>query len=70
MSNTGCEACGQSSAGFMAPVAGKDVVYWRSQGSRISVLRPFDGMILEQLWVDKTEQTTVQDRVVLFVVSS
>jgi outer membrane protein assembly factor BamB len=60
-----------SSGGYgidMAPVASKDAVYYSTPGSRISVLRPSDGTILEQFWVDKTDQTTVQDRVVLFVV--
>lgn len=52
------------------PVASKEAIYWSAPGSRISVLRPSDGTILEQFWVDKTEQTTVQDRMMLFFVPS
>jgi outer membrane protein assembly factor BamB len=60
-----------SSGGFsvdMAPVASKDAVYYSTPGNRIYTLQPSDGKILEQFWVDKTNQTTVRDRVVLFVV--
>jgi outer membrane protein assembly factor BamB len=60
-----------SSSGFsvdMAPVASKDAVYYSTPGNRIYTLQPSDGKILEQFWVDKTNQTTVRDRVVLFVV--
>jgi outer membrane protein assembly factor BamB len=59
------------SSGFsvdMAPVASKDAVYYSTPGNRIYALQPSDGKILEQFWVDKTNQTTVRDRVVLFVV--
>jgi outer membrane protein assembly factor BamB len=59
------------SSGFsvdMAPVASKDAVYYSTPGNRIYALQPSDGKILEQFWVDKTSQTTVRDRVVLFVV--
>jgi outer membrane protein assembly factor BamB len=51
----------------MAPVASKDAVYYSTPGSRVYVLRPSDGKILSQFWVDKTPQTTVQYRAVLFV---
>jgi outer membrane protein assembly factor BamB len=51
----------------MAPVASKDAVYYSTPGSRVYVLRPSDGKILSQFWVDKTSQTTVQYRAVLFV---
>jgi outer membrane protein assembly factor BamB len=60
-----------SSGGFavdMAPVASKDAVYYSTPGSRVYALQPSDGKILAQFWVDKTPQTTVIDRVVLFVV--
>lgn len=59
------------SSGFsvdMAPVASKDAVYYSTPGNRIYALQSSGGKILEQFWVDKTNQTTVRDRVVLFVV--
>jgi outer membrane protein assembly factor BamB len=52
----------------MAPVASKDAVYYSTPGNRVYALQPSDGKILTQFWVDKTSQTTVLDRVVLFVV--
>jgi outer membrane protein assembly factor BamB len=51
----------------MAPIASKDAVYYSTPGSRVYVLRPSDGKILSQFWVDKTPQTTTQYRAVLFV---
>src|SRR5450432_3445065 len=51
----------------MAPVASKDAVYYSTPGSRVYALRPSDGKILSQFWVDRTPQTTVQYRAVLFV---
>ncbi|MGH2495208.1 MAG: PQQ-binding-like beta-propeller repeat protein, partial [Ktedonobacteraceae bacterium] len=53
----------------MAPVASHDAVYYSTPGNRVYALQPSDGKILTQFWVDKTPQTTVQDRVTLFVVS-
>jgi outer membrane protein assembly factor BamB len=53
----------------MAPVASKDAIYYSTPGSRVYVLRPSDGKILTQFWVDKTPQTTVQYRALLFVAS-
>src|SRR5579859_325812 len=52
----------------MAPVASKDAIYYSTPGNRVYALQPSDGKILTQFWVDKTPQTTVLDRVVLFVV--
>ena len=52
----------------MAPVASKEAVYYSTPGSRVYVLRPSDGKILTQFWVDKTPQTTMKDRAILFVV--
>ncbi|QBD80434.1 hypothetical protein EPA93_32460 [Ktedonosporobacter rubrisoli] len=52
----------------MAPVASREEVYYSSPASRITVLRPSDGKMLTQFWLDKTSQTTVLDRAVLFVV--
>lgn len=52
----------------MAPVASADTVYYSTPGSRVYALRASDGTILTQFWVDKTDQTTVLDRAVLFVV--
>jgi outer membrane protein assembly factor BamB len=51
----------------MAPVASKDAIYYSTPGSRVYVLRPSDGKILSQFWVDKTPQTTVLYRAALFV---
>lgn len=59
------------SSGFavdMAPVVSKDAVYYSTPGSRVYALQPSDGKILAQFWVDKTPQTTVRDRALLFVV--
>ena len=52
----------------MAPVASRDAVYYSTPGNRVYVLQPSNGQILSQFWVDKTPQTTVLDRMVLFVV--
>ena len=52
----------------MAPVASNDAVYYSTPGNRVYALQPSDGKILTQFWIDKTPQTTTQDRVVLFVV--
>ncbi len=51
----------------MLPVASNDTVYYSTPGNRIYALQPSDGKILARFWVDKTDQTTVQDRLVLFV---
>jgi len=59
------------SSGFavdMAPVASNDAVYYSTPGNRVYALQPSDGKILTQFWIDKTAQTTVQDRMALFVV--
>ena len=59
------------SSGFtidMAPVASNDAVYYSTPGNRVYALQPSNGQILTQFWIDKTPQTTVQDRVTLFVV--
>lgn len=51
----------------MAPVASTDAVYYSTPGRRVYILRPSDGTILEQFWVDKTDQTMVSDRLELFL---
>jgi outer membrane protein assembly factor BamB len=53
----------------MAPVASNDAVYYSTPGNRVYTLQPSDGKILAQFSVEKTPQTIVDDRVVLFVVS-
>ncbi|HEU0003203.1 MAG TPA: PQQ-binding-like beta-propeller repeat protein, partial [Ktedonobacteraceae bacterium] len=52
----------------MAPVASSNAVYYSTPGNRVYALQPSNGQILTQFWIDKTPQTTVQDRVTLFVV--
>lgn len=51
----------------MAPVADGRTVYYSVPGKRIYALQASDGKILSQFWVDQTAQTTVLDRLVLFV---
>lgn len=51
----------------MAPVASVDTVYYSTPGNRIYAIQSSDGKILAQFWVDKTAQTTVLSRVILFV---
>jgi len=59
-----------SSGGYiidMPPVASADTVYYSTPGNRIYAIQSSDGKILAQFWVDKTAQTTVLSRLVLFV---
>jgi outer membrane protein assembly factor BamB len=51
----------------MSPVASADTVYYSTPGNRIYAIQSSDGKILAQFWVDKTAQTTVLSRLVLFV---
>jgi outer membrane protein assembly factor BamB len=51
----------------MPPVATADTVYYSTPGNRIYAIQSSDGKILAQFWVDKTAQTTVLSRLVLFV---
>jgi outer membrane protein assembly factor BamB len=51
----------------MSPVASADTVYYSTPGNRIYTIQSSDGKILTQFWVDKTAQTTVLSRLVLFV---
>jgi outer membrane protein assembly factor BamB len=51
----------------MPPVASADTVYYSTPGNRIYAIQSSDGKILAQFWVDKTAQTTVLSRLVLFV---
>jgi outer membrane protein assembly factor BamB len=51
----------------MAPVADGSTVYYSVPGNRIYALQASDGRILTQFWVNKTAQTTVLDRLALFV---
>jgi outer membrane protein assembly factor BamB len=51
----------------MAPVASSDTVYYSTPGNRIYAIQSSDGKIITQFWVDKTAQTTVLSRLVLFV---
>lgn len=58
---------GNAYAVDMAPVASADTVYYSTPGNRVYALRASDGAILTQFWVDRTDQTTVLERIVLFV---
>jgi Putative transposase DNA-binding domain len=51
----------------MSPVASADTVYYSTPANRIYAIQSSDGKILAQFWVDKTTQTTVLSRLVLFV---
>jgi len=52
----------------MAPVASQDAIYYSTPGNKIYILQPSNGHLLTRFSVDKTPQTTIQDRVVLFVI--
>lgn len=51
----------------MAPVASSDTVYYSTPGNRIYAIQSSDGKILAQFWVDRTAETTVLSRVILFI---
>ncbi len=51
----------------MPPVVCAETVYYSTPENRIYAIQSSDGKILAQFWVEKTAQTTVSSRVVLFV---
>jgi hypothetical protein len=51
----------------MDPVLSNGAVYYSVAGNKVAVLQPSDGKILAPFWIDKTSQTTVNDRMELFV---
>ncbi len=50
----------------IAPVVSNGTIYYSVSGNRVYALRSSDGKVLSQFWVDKTNQTTIMDRMVFF----